>query len=414
MASTKSIQVDIYPATITQMMQMTPADFEQFIAKLYAKMGYQTRVTRHSGDNGIDIELRKDGKRFVVQCKRYKGMVGEPIVREFFGSFATQAEQGFIVTTGTFSKAARAWATSRPLRLIDGRELMQLLQLFSPDPVIKPASPPKPNPGYSNTQRSPSVPQRVASPVQPPATSAPKPAVTPTPQHTIGRQYPSPIIITPPPSPSPANPPPNPGPGYGHAQRSTPTPQRVALPVQPAPSPPQRISPPATLPANTPPHLDFTALKKLALWFLRIVTIYGLIWYSCKHLSLKNIPSLKAKKGRFIRLALYWVYSFFLVYPIVVDVIDNITGSEARHPMIFQLIIFGFFYLFVETVLVILAPLSIVGAFLVPWIYPLVGQWSEGALFFGGWVILSIIGETILRYRYKRHNKQIAITPMHP
>lgn len=108
---------------------LSPAQFEEFVAFLFQQQGFAARVVGHTGDEGIDIELQsRHGQgpvRCVVQCKRYRGSVGQPIVREFYGSFANQAAEGYLVTTGTFTQPARDWAATRPLRLIDGAELLR-------------------------------------------------------------------------------------------------------------------------------------------------------------------------------------------------------------------------------------------------------------------------------------------------
>ena len=108
---------------------MSPGQFEQFVAFLFQQRGFDVRVVGQTGDQGIDIELRPKGTphgtRVVAQCKRYKGSVGQPIVREFFGSFANHATEGYLITTGTFTQPAVEWAAARPLRLIDGPELVR-------------------------------------------------------------------------------------------------------------------------------------------------------------------------------------------------------------------------------------------------------------------------------------------------
>lgn len=115
--------------SVEDIYALTPGQFEQFVAFLFQKQGFDARVTGQTGDEGIDIELRRRGAghnpRIVVQCKRYRGSVGQPIVREFFGSFANEAAEGYLVTTGTFTQPAREWVAERPLRLVDGAELMR-------------------------------------------------------------------------------------------------------------------------------------------------------------------------------------------------------------------------------------------------------------------------------------------------
>jgi Restriction endonuclease len=111
--------------SIEDIYALSPGQFEQFVAFLFQHSGFEARVVGHTGDEGIDIELRAHGSRIVAQCKRYRDTVGQPTVREFFGSFANIATEGYLVTTGTFSQPARDWAASRPLHLVDGTELLR-------------------------------------------------------------------------------------------------------------------------------------------------------------------------------------------------------------------------------------------------------------------------------------------------
>ena len=50
--------------------------FEHELAKLFTRDGYDTKVTRGSGDGGIDIILRRSGLPTVVQCKQTKSPIG--------------------------------------------------------------------------------------------------------------------------------------------------------------------------------------------------------------------------------------------------------------------------------------------------------------------------------------------------
>jgi hypothetical protein len=115
--------------TVDDIYALSPGQFEEFVAFLFQQQGFAARVVGHTGDEGIDIELQsRHGQgpmRCVAQCKRYHGSVGQPIVREFYGSFANQAAEGYLVTTGTFTQPARDWAATRPMHLVDGAELLR-------------------------------------------------------------------------------------------------------------------------------------------------------------------------------------------------------------------------------------------------------------------------------------------------
>ena len=91
--------------SISQMQALTPERFEGLVAAMFKQKGYTTTLTPQQGDHGIDIVLRApNGEKEVVQCKRYQGQVGEPIVRDFFGAMLHEnAVRGYIVTTGEFT-----------------------------------------------------------------------------------------------------------------------------------------------------------------------------------------------------------------------------------------------------------------------------------------------------------------------
>ena len=67
----------------------------------------------------------------IFQCKRYKDTVSAAVVRDFRGAMVGRSDKGLLVTTGTFTRDARAEAQrdgAPPLDLIDGEELVQKLK----------------------------------------------------------------------------------------------------------------------------------------------------------------------------------------------------------------------------------------------------------------------------------------------
>ena len=67
---------------------LSPYEFEDFIAKLFRAKGYDARKTSNSGDFGVDVITEKNDERVVVQAKRHKvdNRVGSPTVRDTLGS----------------------------------------------------------------------------------------------------------------------------------------------------------------------------------------------------------------------------------------------------------------------------------------------------------------------------------------
>ncbi len=115
--------------SIRQMLALTPSEFEAYVAqRIFARQGYAVVNTPDVKDGGVDIILTDGlGATAVVQCKRYRGTVGEEIVRDLYGTMLhSGATRGFLVTTGNISAAARRWAEGKPLELIDGTRLAEL------------------------------------------------------------------------------------------------------------------------------------------------------------------------------------------------------------------------------------------------------------------------------------------------
>lgn len=59
--------------------------FEREVGLVFQRMGFKTRVTRGSGDGGVDIVMYKDGLKYIVQCKHYKRPLGPEAVRSLYG-----------------------------------------------------------------------------------------------------------------------------------------------------------------------------------------------------------------------------------------------------------------------------------------------------------------------------------------
>ena len=118
---------------------LSPAAFEQLAAALLEAADFdEVEVTGRSGDGGIDgIGVYHPSGlisfRTAFQCKRYQGSVGPGAVRDFRGSFIGRSDRGIIITTGTFTAAAREEATragANPIDLIDGETLCDLLKEY--------------------------------------------------------------------------------------------------------------------------------------------------------------------------------------------------------------------------------------------------------------------------------------------
>lgn len=114
---------------------MSGHEFESLCAELLSRMGFGVRTTKQSRDGGVDVVLTNEspilGGTYIVQCKRFSGSVGEPVVRDLYGVVtAERANKGILITTGRFTQDAAAFATGKNIELIDGAGLLALLSQY--------------------------------------------------------------------------------------------------------------------------------------------------------------------------------------------------------------------------------------------------------------------------------------------
>ncbi|MEX1020919.1 MAG: restriction endonuclease [Litorilinea sp.] len=120
----------LWPAlNLEKTRALSPNDFEAYVGyRLFMRQGYAVENLPAVKDGGIDLIVTDPGgRRAIVQCKRYRGTVGEATLRDLYGTMVHDgASMAFLVTTGTISAAARRWSAGKPLALIDGARLVEL------------------------------------------------------------------------------------------------------------------------------------------------------------------------------------------------------------------------------------------------------------------------------------------------
>lgn len=111
---------------------MDPIAFENLVAELFRAMGMEAVSTQRSGDGGVDVEALDPapirGGRIVVQVKRYRNTVPPTAVRDLYGTVQDRgANKGVLVTTATFGPGSYTFANGKPLELVPGAALVELL-----------------------------------------------------------------------------------------------------------------------------------------------------------------------------------------------------------------------------------------------------------------------------------------------
>ena len=112
-------------------------DFEHLIREIFEKEfstnGGEVKVTQASRDGGVDaIAFDPDpirGGKIVIQAKRYTNTVGVSAVRDLYGTVMNEgATKGILVTTADYGPDAYNFAKNKPLTLMNGSNLLFLLE----------------------------------------------------------------------------------------------------------------------------------------------------------------------------------------------------------------------------------------------------------------------------------------------
>ena len=94
---------------------------------MYDRRGYHVETTSVSGDFGVDVIAEKNGKRTVIQAKRYTENIGVKAIQEVAaGAFFYKADDAVVITSSFFTEQAKMLAHSTGVELVDRNHLIKM------------------------------------------------------------------------------------------------------------------------------------------------------------------------------------------------------------------------------------------------------------------------------------------------
>lgn len=113
-----------------------PYTLEEVVARVFAQVGYESRVTAYTKDGGIDVILDGVNESLIgVQVKRYRDKIRVHQIREFLGALMLKGmTQGIFVTTSEFTQDSRRAANKAAtngiaLELVDSAAFFDALSI---------------------------------------------------------------------------------------------------------------------------------------------------------------------------------------------------------------------------------------------------------------------------------------------
>ncbi len=118
-----------YPERLNK---LEPRQFEELIAQVWSKFGYEVQLTQRTRDGGSDIIAVRQSPAnimLMIECKRWNQNVGVKIVRELHGVVTHRgATKGIIATTSSFTKDAKTYLDSTQTRWkLEGADLDRVI-----------------------------------------------------------------------------------------------------------------------------------------------------------------------------------------------------------------------------------------------------------------------------------------------
>lgn len=117
-----------YKWSLYRVDRMNGDEFENFVKEIYEILGYTVTKTKRTGDQGIDLIVKKLFKKTGIQLKRYSSAVGNSAVQEAVaGKKYYKLDKVCVLTNQTFTKSAVALAKSNGVTLLDRNDLKNLI-----------------------------------------------------------------------------------------------------------------------------------------------------------------------------------------------------------------------------------------------------------------------------------------------
>ncbi len=113
-----------------RLKNLSPNEFEEYVAKLFGFYGYKKiKLTPPTDDHGADIIMYKNKIKYVVEIKNYSenNKVGRETLQKLQGAAIYYQAIGMIfVTSGFFTYTAIDYAKDQNIHLVDGNELIKM------------------------------------------------------------------------------------------------------------------------------------------------------------------------------------------------------------------------------------------------------------------------------------------------
>jgi restriction system protein len=120
----KREQLRLFDPSAVDIWTLSPTQYEQYCATILNKFGWRTKLTKASGDHGVDIVAELASVKVAIQIKQYRKRVGNGAVQQVVaGKAVYHCTAAVCVAPNGFTQGAEQLAMANGVLLMRHRDL---------------------------------------------------------------------------------------------------------------------------------------------------------------------------------------------------------------------------------------------------------------------------------------------------
>lgn len=107
----------------------TGHEYEHFVSEIINELGYESYVTKGSGDQGVDVIAEVNNYKIAIQCKHYNSKVSNKAIQEIHAAKGIyDCDFALVVSNNDYTKSAREAAAKLDVNLLHHEDIPAFIE----------------------------------------------------------------------------------------------------------------------------------------------------------------------------------------------------------------------------------------------------------------------------------------------
>ncbi len=108
---------------------MNGHEYEHFVSEIINELGYESYVTKGSGDQGVDVIAEVNNYKIAIQCKHYNSKVSNKAIQEIHAAKGIyDCDFALVVSNNDYTKSAREAAAKLDVNLLHHEDIPAFIE----------------------------------------------------------------------------------------------------------------------------------------------------------------------------------------------------------------------------------------------------------------------------------------------